>query len=105
MQVGEEAHDTVMVGHGSAGNSSDGAELCAFTVVRVAGELQAGRGASMVRRRRKAEIFRKLLLKLLYEDRREETEVMEEGGEVTDSLAIEDALVGDICSLPVSEVD
>lgn len=30
---------------------------------------------------------------------------MEDGGEVTESLAIDDALVGDLCSLHQSEVD
>lgn len=30
---------------------------------------------------------------------------MEEGGEITYSLAVEDALVGDLCSLQLSEVD
>lgn len=32
-------------------------------------------------------------------------EAMDEGGEMTGSLAMEDALVGDLCSLQLSEVD
>ena len=64
----------------------------------------AGIATSIVRRRRKTDSRRTLVLNLLYDDCVDETDVVDEGGDVTDEEVGDDTLVGVLGSLDESDV-
>lgn len=67
------------------------------------GKEKADIGASMVRRRRTEASRRTLLLNLTYDDFRDDTEVMDDGGDAIEPVANDDALVVGLSSLELSD--